>query len=119
MAPPASSLAGGEIRFRIDGGERAQAERIAARIGMSVNDAMKLMLKRFIVEGGLPFPMRDVAHEHASSERLMPIHGVTHGRLGEIASNAAREADLAHVRAGRLPPVAELDSEADADARSR
>jgi antitoxin component of RelBE/YafQ-DinJ toxin-antitoxin module len=92
-----------EIRFRLDPQERDQLEQIGARIGMSPNEMVKVFVKRAIVEGGLPFEMRAVAHDNRSGERFMPIFGQSPALLAEVASNAARDAALRHIRAGRLP----------------
>lgn len=107
-----------EIRFRIDGDERDQAEKIAARIGLNLNDAMKIMLKRFIVEGGLPFDMRQADRSHVSV-RSIPVHGVTLATISEIASTAAREAALVHRQTGRLPALEIKDEDEDANTHVR
>ncbi len=92
-----------EIRFRLDRQERDQFEQVATRIGMSPNEMVKVFVKRAIAEGGLPFDMRTVANDNRYGERFMSIFGQSPALLAEVASNAAREAALAHIRAGRLP----------------
>ena len=107
-----------EIRFRIDSDERDQAEKIAARIGLNLNDAMKIMLKRFIVEGGLPFHMRQANRSYVSV-RSIPVHGATLATISEIASTAAREAALVHQQAGLLPALEIKDEDEDANTHIR
>ena len=104
MSKPAAAVAHTEIRFRVDPAERAEGAELAQRLGMDVNDAMRVMWKRFLIERGFPFSMRERREEpQPVSLRDLPIHGVTTGRLAEIGAAAAREATLAHVKAGRMP----------------
>jgi antitoxin component of RelBE/YafQ-DinJ toxin-antitoxin module len=93
-----------EIRFRVDPAERAEGSQVAQRLGMDVNDAMRVMWKRFLIERGFPFSMRERRDEpQPVSLRDLPIHGVTTARLAEIGATAARDAAVGHVKAGRLP----------------
>jgi addiction module RelB/DinJ family antitoxin len=108
-----------EIRLRIDPEERAQFEQVGASIGMSANDMVKVFIKRTIAARGLPFEMKPPANDRgAVAERLMPIHGVPHSVFVELASKAARDAALGHVRAGRLAPLTPPASEKDVNERT-
>ncbi len=100
-----AALAQPEIRVRIDGEELAQAKHIAQTIGLPLNDAVKVFVRKFIEAKGMPFDMRQPANDSHKpmGERLMPILGLSHQELGTIATAAARKADLAHARAKRLP----------------
>ena len=43
-----AALAQPEIRVRIDGDELAQAKRVAQTIGLPLNDAVKVFVRKFI-----------------------------------------------------------------------
>ena len=109
-----------EVRFRVDPAKRERAEQIAETLGMNLNDAMKVMLNKFIAVGGLPFEMRQSANDTlaVSGERSMPVFGVSPMLLADVAADAARKAALSHVRAGRLPG-SEVPAEATVDELAR
>lgn len=46
-----------DVKFRVSASERAAAEAIAQHIGLSLPDAMRTCFRRFVLQGGLPFPM--------------------------------------------------------------
>jgi antitoxin component of RelBE/YafQ-DinJ toxin-antitoxin module len=95
----------------LDQKERELFERVGTRIGMSTNDMVRVFVKRTIAEGGLPFDMRAPAHDNArSGERVLPIFGQSHTVLAEVAAQAARDAALSHIRAGRLAPSLDADA---------
>lgn len=82
-------------------------------MGIDVNDAMRVTWKRFLMEGGFPFSMREQRDApQPLSPRDLPIHGVTVARLAEIGAAAARDAATSHLMAGRLP---ELSRKPDVD----
>jgi DNA-damage-inducible protein J len=43
------------VRARIDGATKAEASAVLAAIGLTVSDAVRLMLKRVVAEKALPF----------------------------------------------------------------
>jgi antitoxin component of RelBE/YafQ-DinJ toxin-antitoxin module len=99
-----ASVAHSEIRFRVDPTERAEGAQLAERLGMDINEAMRVMWKRFLIERGFPFDMRESRTEPGRvSLGNLPIHGVSTARLAEVGAAAARDAASAHVKAGRLP----------------
>ncbi len=99
-----------EIRLRLDGEEREQFERVGERIGMSVNDMVRVFVRRTIAAGGMPFEMKAPTNDNArAGERALSIFGQSHAVLAEVASQAAREAAEGHVRAGRLAPSLQPD----------
>jgi len=113
-----------EIRMRLDRQEREQFERVGERIGMSANDMVKVFVRRTIAEGGLPFDMKALADDIASDsqragERFMPVFGQPATLLAEVATEAARRAAAAHIRAGRLSASADVDEPRETQARRR
>src|SRR5581483_1021148 len=99
MASAAARKTPAEIKFRVDPAEKAQADQIAASVGMDTNTAMKVMFKRFLAERGFPFHMKAPAASPSAAEAT-PF-GVNVSRLAELSSAAFAEAARAHDKAGR------------------
>lgn len=99
-----------EIRLRLDRQEAEKFGQVGAAIGLSVNDMVKVFVRRTIAAGGLPFDMKMPAYNASEGERFMPVFGQSSTLLAEVASNAAREAALGHMQAGRLPDTRTPDA---------
>lgn len=82
--------------------ERDAATAVASGLGMNVEDALKIMLRRFVAEKGLPFPMRAPANDIASAPPTATPHGVSLARLSVIAAQAGKDAAARHAAAGRV-----------------
>jgi glutamyl-tRNA reductase len=97
-----------EIKFRVDRAEKAQADQIAASVGMDTNTAMKVMFKRFIAERGFPFDMKAPAHVQGPLGGAGTAFGVSVDRLAQMSAAGFAHAAEAHEKAGRRPsrPVA-------------
>lgn len=93
-----------EIKFRVDRAEKAQADRIAASVGMDTNAAMKVMFRRFIAERGFPFDMKAPAHVQGPLGGSGTVFGVSVDRLAQISTAGFAGAAEAHEKAGRRPP---------------
>jgi antitoxin component of RelBE/YafQ-DinJ toxin-antitoxin module len=91
-----------EIRLRLDRQEAEKLEQVGAAIGLSVNDMVKVFVRRTIAAGGLPFDMKMPAHNASEGERFMPVFGQSPTLLAEVAAKAAQDAALGHIQAGRL-----------------
>ena len=88
-----------EIKFRVDQAEKAQADRIAASVGMDTNTAMKVMFRRFVAERGFPFAMKAPAAEPAEATPF----GVSLATLAQVSAGGFAAAAQAHEDAGRRP----------------
>ena len=75
-----------EVKFRVDPAEKAQADQIAASVGMDTNTAMKVMFKRFLAERGFPFDMKAPAHLQGPLDDTPTAFGVSVGRLAQISA---------------------------------
>lgn len=71
---------------------------------------VKVFIRRTIAEGGLPFDMKAHANDNRSGERFLPVFGQPHTLLAEVASQAARDAAISHIRAGHLAPSLDADA---------
>jgi len=97
-----------EIKFRVDPAEKAEAERVSRHIGMTLNEAMKVMFRRFLAERGFPFEMRENPRERAA-EAPSSVLGLAVSRMAELARNAGAEAATRHLREGR--PISYLKAD--------
>lgn len=98
MAPRPVRKTPAEIKFRVDPAEKAQADRIAASVGMDTNAAMKVMFKRFLAERGFPFDMKAQAPDLGRDPATL---GVSVSRLAQISAAGFAEAARAHEKTGR------------------
>jgi len=57
------------VRARVDDLLKAQASAVLASCGLEMSDALRLFLIQVVNQGGLPFPVRQVAR-HASAKKL-------------------------------------------------
>jgi antitoxin component of RelBE/YafQ-DinJ toxin-antitoxin module len=88
-----------EIRFRPPAQVYAQAARIAEGLGITVTEVARMGLAQISSAREIRL---DAQQAPAQRLRDLPVHGVTVGRIADIAAAAARAADRAHVEAGRL-----------------
>lgn len=58
------------INIRIDPAVKMQAEQLYASFGITVSDAINIFLRKSIMEGGLPFEMKQ-EHYNAETETAM------------------------------------------------
>lgn len=94
-----------KLELQLPASELGEARAAAARLGMPVEEAMRLMLHRLIETRGWDNLQRS-ANDNALDNKLT-AHGVSLGRLAEIAQAAGVAAVARHVQAGRLAPSAE------------
>ena len=92
-----------EVKFRVDPAEKAQADQIAASVGMDTNTAMKVMFRRFLAERGFPFDMKAPAQVHGSLDAASTAFGVSIGRLAQVSGAGFAGAAQAHEKAARRP----------------
>lgn len=71
------------VRARIDGRVKDEAAHVLAKMGLTVSDAIRLMLMRVAAEKALPFPVK--------------------------VPNAATAAAIEEAREGRLPSFARVE----------
>ena len=69
------------VRARIDAPTKAEASAILATIGLTLSDAVRLMLKRVVAEKTLPFELLI-----PNSETIEAIKAGRHGELVTVGS---------------------------------
>lgn len=92
-----------KLELQLPASELGEARAAAARMGMPVEEAMRLMLHRLIETRGWDNLQRS-ANDNGLESR-MTAHGVSLGRLAEIAQAGGAAAVDRHVQAGRLTPA--------------
>ena len=88
------------LKLQLPASELGVVRAAAARLGMPVEEAMRLMLQRLIETRGWENLQRSANDE--ALDNKMTGHGVSLGRLAEIAQ-AGGVAAVARPRAGRTP----------------
>jgi addiction module RelB/DinJ family antitoxin len=106
MAAPSVRKTPAEIKFRVDPADKAQADRIAASVGMDTNAAMKVMFKRFFAERGFPFDMKAPAEGRGAADEADTPFGVSVRRLAQISGAGFAAAARTHEKTGRGPSQA-------------
>lgn len=86
-----------EIRFRPAPDVYAKAISIAESLGLNVNDVARMGLTQLANQREI----RLVPADPQPALRDYPLHGVTVGRIAEIANQAALAADARHTQAER------------------
>jgi antitoxin component of RelBE/YafQ-DinJ toxin-antitoxin module len=89
-----------EIRFRPTAEVFAKAQLIADELGLTITDVARMGLAQISTAREI----RLVPSGPQQQARDLPVHGVSVGRLADIAAAAALRADRTHVEAGRLEP---------------
>ncbi|MGH6925848.1 MAG: type II toxin-antitoxin system RelB/DinJ family antitoxin [Propylenella sp.] len=77
------------VRARIDGRVKAEAARVLARMGLTVSDAIRLMLVRVAADRALPFEVRA-----PNDETLAAMRELERGEGRSFASVEDLMADL-------------------------
>lgn len=89
-----------EIRFRPAPDVYARAMQIADNLGLTITDVARMGLAQISTAREIRLVPQEPQVAHRPS-----MHGVSLGRLADIAAGAARSADRRHVEAGRLEPL--------------
>ncbi|MEG2622216.1 MAG: type II toxin-antitoxin system RelB/DinJ family antitoxin [Clostridia bacterium] len=91
------------LNIRTDPSIKAQAERIYQDFGITLTDAINIFLRKSIMEGGLPFDMREAKPNAATLAAMQETEDILSGRIETKRYSSARAL------------FDELDAEADGD----
>lgn len=89
------------INVRIDPETKAGAEKLFASFGITVTDAINIFLRKSIMEGGLPFEMKQPRCNSETEAAMQEARGIMNGDISTKSYSSAREL------------FAELDAETD------
>lgn len=91
------------INVRIDPETKAGAEKLFASFGITVTDAINIFLRKSIMEGGLPFEMKQLRYNAATEAAMQEAREIINGNVSTKSYSSAREL------------FAELDTEMDGE----
>ena len=69
------------LNIRTDPSIKAQAEQIYQAFGITLTDAVNIFLRKSIMEGGLPFPMREPRPNAATLAAMQETEDILAGRI--------------------------------------
>lgn len=68
------------INVRIDPAVKRQAEQLYASFGITVSDAINIFLRKSIMEGGLPFEMKQERYNAETEAALQEARAIASGQ---------------------------------------
>ena len=69
------------INVRIDPETKAGAEKLFASFGITVTDAINIFLRKSIMEGGLPFEMKQPRFNRETEEAISEARDMASGKI--------------------------------------
>ena len=91
------------INVRIDPETKAGAEKLYASFGITLTDAINIFLRKSIMEGGLPFEMKQPRYNVETEAAMQEARNIMNGETSTKSYSSAREL------------FAELDAEMDGE----
>ena len=79
------------INVRIDPETKAGAEKLYASFGITLTDAINIFLRKSIMEGGLPFEMKQSRYNVETEAAMQEARNIMNGDLSTKSYSSARE----------------------------
>ncbi|WP_269477177.1 type II toxin-antitoxin system RelB/DinJ family antitoxin [Hominibacterium faecale] len=79
------------INIRIDPETKAGAEKLFASFGITVTDAITIFLRKSIMEGGLPFEMKQPRYNAETEAAMQEARDIMNGNVSTKTYSSARE----------------------------
>lgn len=79
------------INIRIDPETKAVAEKLFASFGITVTDAINIFLRKSIMEGGLPFEMKQLRYNAETEAAMQEARAIINGNVSTKSYSSARE----------------------------
>lgn len=79
------------INVRIDPETKASAEKLFASFGITVTDAINIFLRKSIMEGGLPFEVKQPRYNRETEEAMEEARAIMQGKMETKAYSSANE----------------------------
>ena len=80
------------LNMRVDPSVKEEAERVYAQFGMNLTDAVNVFLHKSIMEGGLPFDLRQPRYNTETELAMSEAREIAAGRLPIARYGSAAEA---------------------------
>ena len=85
------------LNMRVDPSVKEEAERVYAQFGMNLTDAVNVFLHKSIMEGGLPFELRQPRFNAETEAAMLEAREIAAGRVTAsrylLASQAFADVD--------------------------
>lgn len=79
------------INVRIDPETKAGAEKLFSSFGITVTDAINIFLRKSIMEGGLPFEMKQPRYNAATEAAMQETRDILNDKFSAKSYSSARE----------------------------
>ncbi len=79
------------INIRIDPATKMKAERLFAKFGITITDAVNIFLYQSLMEGGLPFEMKQPGYNPETEAAMQEAREIACGKISAKSYASARE----------------------------
>jgi DNA-damage-inducible protein J len=79
------------LSMRLDPEVKDRAEALFSSLGMSLSEAMTVFLHKSLLEGGLPFEVREPRYNRQTEAAMEEARAITDGRLAAKAYGSVEE----------------------------
>lgn len=79
------------INIRIEPDVKANAEKLFAAFGITVGDAINIFLRKSLMEGGLPFDVRQPRYNAETEAAMQEARDISSGKIKAKAYNSTDE----------------------------
>lgn len=79
------------ISMRIDPSVKSDAESIFSSLGLTLAEAINVFLHKSIMEGGLPFDVRQPRYNATTEKAMEEARGIMAGKIPANSYNSAEE----------------------------
>lgn len=79
------------INIRIDPEIKSSAEKLFASFGITITDAVNIFLRKSIMEGGLPFEMKQPRYNAETEAAMAEARAILSGQIQAKSYSSARK----------------------------
>lgn len=79
------------INIRIDPETKSSAEKLFASFGITITDAINIFLRKSIMEGGLPFEVKQPRYNMETEAAMQEARAIMSGKIQTKKYTSARE----------------------------
>lgn len=79
------------INIRIDPETKASAEKLFESFGITITDAINIFLRKSIMEGGLPFEVKQPRYNRETENAMEEARAIMQGKQNTKAYSSAKE----------------------------
>jgi DNA-damage-inducible protein J len=79
------------LNIRIDPDIKAGAEKLFSSFGITITDAVNIFLHQSLMEGGLPFEMKQTRYNDETEAALQETIDIANGKISAKSYSSAKE----------------------------